>query len=1091
MEEMFRDMRSSHGEAERQAGRETERRTAGPLGPLGAPPALTAPLPPGVRDTQTESGAQKGVVSDSLPEVDSGGHTLHARQREAETDRERPQPQPQPQPEPEPEPEVRRRGLSLLSVDGVRQAAGNLRAEAAIREEKERIAAEEEKAAAEAAYEQQMVDSLRAAHQSQDLDAVLALAEQLEDAHAKHAREHQESDELNARREECAAAFAMFDTDGDGVIVAEELQLLAAQLGLPLADGDLQSVMTEIDNDGSEEITLDEFTQWWTKVQLANTKAGDALVILKEQARSMLHKERIYSGEKQHITNKQIEAMLARASVAVDMADFDAAIETYHALLTFRPTDVKFRELLHEAEIQQQRAQYEQDKKESAEALHMQNVARIEKAFCNFKNDREDRKVMQQTMEEAIRISNSSTLTRLGMPRRVKTELHRRLYRLTRDIEPLQKGSEQSIAAAEAAVALHEMNIGAITASEAPAETMLKCLEALMSAFEPVAPVDRAADFLVLAAKQEIAGAYSDAERSYASAVVALRDSGDRSQLDEALAGEERVRSLAAIEEFPGAAAGLRRATQRAITHGVFITAKSNSAWAREVGILDRARAVAMSLHHAHSETEVEHAFVGLGRATVHHLGKTATEVVEIDPDAAKIWHSDLELVLDLVGTLEGLVRILEHKTKAEEMEHTLGTVPINKLGTQLTRNLVTAASQIKDPTREYMSVFEQTCIHVGGLSKFTTGRMLAKTFDSHGRVLAANVRVREGQNNSWGLVSFAHQEEAAAAVTDTTTAELQQYKRAHITKQQAMRSAGSFAEVCKKQRHEVEELLQREHIAGMPCIEVAHSRDGGRPVLTKFLRRSDVHDLVCQMLGDGYSEPDLDSAMKDMGAIPAPKADTAKGWQAAVRKQQVAWGDDMVTLEAFQQWWAAPTSPQHTREAAAAKARGEEAKAEAEAAVRDGELFIHRSHYNVFELSWNAAQAELARRSEVHDGEREEVAKLSTSASALWDAWLDTPGSDRRRTLDEIVQALELAEGLIAPDGIGDDAVAEARERMGFVDEGMRALGKCDMERFKKLQKRVYAAVSTKLLRISFPFSPHCLVPAQPSMPACRRLHH
>ncbi len=1080
------------------------------VGGLGALPGFAAPLPPGMRVGETVGGV---VAEQRAVERGQLGTDGAASQREfSSSERAAPSraPKPKPEPEPEPEPELEPDSESQpttssaadaapsgspldLSVDGVRAAAATFRADAAIRAEQEKIAADADKLAAEEAYEQQMVEQMRSADQAHDLDSVLALAEQLEDAHVQLALEHQETDELKSRQEECAAAFALFDADGDGAIGAEEVQMLAAQLGLSLTDGNLQAVMTEIDSDGSAEITLDEFTEWWTKTQLTTTKAGDALLMLKEQARSMLHKERIYSGEKQHITNKQIEAMLARASIAVDTADFDAAIETYHALLTFRPTDVKFSALLHEAEMKQQKAQYEQDKKETAEALHMDNVARIEKAFCNFKNDREDRTIVQQTMEEAIRISHSTSLLRLGMPRREKTELHRRLYRLTRDMEPLQQGSVQSVAAADAAVALHEMNIGATTASEAPAETMLQCLEALMNAFEPVAPVERAADCLALAAKQEIAGAYLDAEQSYASAVVALRDSGDRSQLDEAVAGEERVRSLAAIEEFPGGAAGLRRATQRATTHGVFITAKSNSAWAREVGILDRARAVAMSIHHAHSETEVEHAFAGLGRASIHHLCKVVIEVVEIDPDAVKIWHSDLELVLDLVGCLEGLVRILEHQTKAEEMEHALGSVPINKLGAQLTQNLVTAASQIKDPTREYMSVFEQTCIHVGGLGKFTTTRVLAKMFESHGRVLAANVRTRDGLNNSWGLVSFARQEEAAAAVADTTTAALQQCKRAHITKQQAMRSAGSFAEVCKKQRHDVQELLQREHIAAMPCFEIVQPEDGGRTVFKMFARRSDVHDLVCQMLGDGFSELDLDRAMKDMGAIPAPRANAIKKWQAAASQQQVDWGEDMVAIDTFQQWWASPSSPQHIREVTAAKAREEEARAEAAAAVRDGELSIHRAHYNVFELSWNAAQAELSRRSEVHDGEREELTQLRSSASALWDAWLDAPGSNRRRMVDELVEALGVIERLIAREGISDDVLAEARERMAFIDEGMKALGRCDMEHFKKLQKRGKAAVRTTIIYQScvccWLFA--CLVSAQPHSELCWLLAH
>ena len=58
-----------------------------------------------------------------------------------------------------------------------------------------------------------------------------------------------------------------------------------------------------------------------------------------------------------------------------------------------------------------------------------------------------------------------------------------------------------------------------------------------------------------------------------------------------------------------------------------------------------------------------------------------------------------------------------------------LGEVPINRLGMQLTQMLITAASQIPDPTRDYMSVFEKTAVHVGGLSEHTSPRALKEMF--------------------------------------------------------------------------------------------------------------------------------------------------------------------------------------------------------------------------------------------------------------------------------------------------------------------------------------------------------------------------
>jgi hypothetical protein len=307
------------------------------------------------------------------------------------------------------------------------------------------------------------------------------------------------------------------------------------------------------------------------------------------------------------------------------------------------------KQMLIDAETKQHVAQLELARKEAAEARHLAEVARIEHAFCTFKTDCASRQIVDQIFEGAIKISHGAGIALLEMPRRAKTELHRRLYRLMRSKASLEKGSERLAAAAEAAVALQTIAVGSVTQAEASPDKILQCLEALMAAFEPMQPMEQAEICMARAAKQEIAGAYDAAEQSYKAALVALRDVGTvagQATIDLAVAGEDRVRSLAAIDEFPGGACGLREACQRAITHGVFITAKSKSAWGREVGILDRARAVAVALHHTHTESEVEHALVGLGRGTVHHLSKAVNNVREVDPDGQKVWHSDLELVL-------------------------------------------------------------------------------------------------------------------------------------------------------------------------------------------------------------------------------------------------------------------------------------------------------------------------------------------------------------------------------------------------------------------------------------------------------------
>ena len=138
-------------------------------------------------------------------------------------------------------------------------------------------------------------------------------------------------------------------------------------------------------------------------------------------------------------------------------------------------------------------------------------------------------------------------------------------------------------------------------------------------------------------------------------------------------------------------------------------------------------------------------------------------------------------------------------------------------------------------------------------------------------------------------------------------------------------------------------------------------------------------------------------------------------------------WGKDMVTIAAFQKWWASPLSPMHIQEAAAAQAREEEARAEAEAEARGAVQIgsIHRSHYNVFELSWGAAQAELSRRGDINDEERQSLVAQKTRASIMWNAWLDVPTRGRRDKIEAVTVALEQMEAEMAMSNIDHDVRA------------------------------------------------------------------
>jgi len=203
--------------------------------------------------------------------------------------------------------------------------------------------------------------------------------------------------------------------------------------------------------------------------------------------------------------------------------------------------------------------------------------------------------------------------------------------------------------------------------------------------------------------------------------------------------------------------------------------------------------------------------------------------------------------------------------------------------------------------------------------------------------------------------------------------------------------------------------------------------------------------------------------------------ADTKRAYVAAEQTEKVLEQSrqEMVTHVAFQRWWASPASPAHKLEAARLEAAAAAQAAEAEAEQREiaadssvGHGLAARTHYNVFELSWDAAQAELSRRGEVTEIERETGLQQQVSESEAWEAFLETPqssgGGSYRDLVASIRAALEELEGAMG--GTEDApcshaAVAAARQRMTAAEEQLEGLGDSTLAILQKIRKRLAAA--------------------------------
>lgn len=64
-----------------------------------------------------------------------------------------------------------------------------------------------------------------------------------------------------------AATFALVDTDGDGLISAQELASLMRNLGDQTTDEQAAEVVRAMDSDGDQRISLEEFARYMSRNQ--------------------------------------------------------------------------------------------------------------------------------------------------------------------------------------------------------------------------------------------------------------------------------------------------------------------------------------------------------------------------------------------------------------------------------------------------------------------------------------------------------------------------------------------------------------------------------------------------------------------------------------------------------------------------------------------------------------------------------------------------------------------------------------------------------------------------------------------------------
>jgi class 3 adenylate cyclase len=178
---------------------------------------------------------------------------------------------------------------------------------------------------------------------------------------------------------------------------------------------------------------------------------------------------------------------------------------------------------------------------------------------------------------------------------------------------------------------------------------------------------------------------------------------------------------------------------------------------------------------------------------------------------------------------------------------------------------------------KQYMAQFSESCVHVGGLGNGQEeDEEVEELFGQFGTVYGASVRIREGANRSWGLVSFASQAQAEVVI-NSRIGLLDKIERGRMSHAQAMRSTGSLHLVYKQQMEKVQLRLQRTLLQ-----TEAEKLTAGRQ--SAVLSKQDVQHLL-GVVGVELSSLQLNSAMRQLDDS----------------------GDGIVAeISAFHDWWAA-----------------------------------------------------------------------------------------------------------------------------------------------------------------------------------------
>ena len=116
--------------------------------------------------------------------------------------------------------------------------------------------------------------------------------------------------------------------------------------------------------------------------------------------------------------------------------------------------------------------------------------------------------------------------------------------------------------------------------------------------------------------------------------------------------------------------------------------------------------------------------------------------------------------------TKPDLIEIVKKRLEVTLAGSSAGSEFAPKKSERLTAAPSSAEEQVltNGAIKRYIHHFDESCVHVGGLGAGQEeDDELEEFFSQFGTVYGATVRVREGVNRSWGLVSFASQDQAFA----------------------------------------------------------------------------------------------------------------------------------------------------------------------------------------------------------------------------------------------------------------------------------------------------------------------------------------